>query len=252
MKQRMPRATYFATTVLMLSMMLVHVSGCATMKLPSFMTEKHIKADAKNPAAKVICIWQPAEGRGLDELPSRGFAGQIVFLTAKSPTPVEVEGDVTVYLFDDHGPPDQRALPLHVFRFVDGSWQTHLIPTAWGPTYQLFIPYVRKGSHRASCSVAVQIDTPDGRRVTSDMANIALTGSESLGEGTSSPYLSEHSRFPAGRVLASDALDGSHVVRASAELASPHAATGPRDARSQTPRFESFSIPYDFRRASAQ
>ena len=148
-----------------LSLTLMHASGCATMKLPLFKTEEYAKATAKNPVAQVVCIWQPAEGRGLDELPARGFAGQIVFLTANSPTPVEVEGNVTIYLFDDHGTPEERSRPLHVFRFVDGSWRTHLKPTAWGPTYQLFIPYIRKGSHRAACSLAVQVDPPKGRRV---------------------------------------------------------------------------------------
>ncbi len=248
----MRRATYLTMLLLTLSVTLLHGSGCATMKLPLFKTEQHVKADAKNPVTQITCVWQPAEGPGLDELPARGFAGQIVFLTAKSPTPVEVEGDVTIYLFDDHGTAEERARPLHVFRFVGGIWQTYLTPTTWGPTYQLFIPYVRKGLHRASCSLAVQIETPEGRRVSSDMANIVLPGSESFSDGTSSPYLTEHSRFPAGRVLAGGSADASQVVPASAQLPWPAAPAGPRDASSQTPKFESFSIPYDFRRANAQ
>lgn len=238
--------------LLTLSVTLLHGSGCATMKLPSFKTDKHVKADAKNPVTQVICVWQPAEGVGLDEQPARGFAGQIVFLTANSPTPVEVEGDVTIYLFDDHGTPEQRSQPLHMFRFDEGSWQTYLTPTTWGPTYQLFIPYVRKGAHRASCSLAVKIETPEGRRVSSDMANIVLPGTGSLADGTSSRYAPEHSRFPAGRVLAGGSADASQVVPASAQSPWPAAPAGPRDANSQTPKFESFSIPYDFRRANAR
>ncbi|MDA1052665.1 MAG: hypothetical protein O3C40_19590 [Planctomycetota bacterium] len=251
----MPRSTYLPTLFLTLSVTLMHVSGCATMKLPSFKTDKHVKADAKNPATKVVCIWQPAEGRGLDELPARGFAGQIVFLTANSPTPVEVEGDVTIFLFDDHGTPEQRSQPLHTFRFDEGSWQTYLTPTTWGPTYQLFIPYVRKGLHRASCSLAVQIETPEGRRVTSAMANIVLPGSGSLSDGTSSPYSPQHSRLPAGRVHVGapvTAGDVSHVVPASALSPLSPTPTGPRASSGQTPKFESFSIPYDFRRANAR
>jgi hypothetical protein len=229
---------------LTLSITLLHVSGCATLKLPSFKTEKHVKASAKNPVSQAVCIWQPAEGVGLDELPSRGFAGQIVFLTADSPTPVEVEGNVTIYLFDDQGTPEERSRPLHVFRFVDGSWRTHMRSTAWGPTYQLFIPYVRKGAHRAACSLVVQIDPPEGRRVTSALANIVLSGSESA------PFFPEHDRFPAGRVHAGGPAvhgDASRVVPASGESPlSPHARS------SQAPKFESFSIPYDFHRANAR
>lgn len=235
-------------------MTLLPMAGCATMKLSAFKTEKHVKANAENPVSQVVCVWQPAKGRGLDELPGRGFAGQIVFLTAKSPTPVEVEGDVTIYLFDDHGTPEQRGRPLHEFRFVEGSWQTHLIPTAWGPTYQLFIPYVRKGPHRASCSLVVKIETSEGRRVTSDIANIVLRGSESLRNGAAPQFLTEHSRLPAGRVIAGGlavARDQSRVVPASAQ--SPMSAAPPRTNASdnRTPKFESFSIPYDFRSANA-
>lgn len=233
--------------MLTLSLTLLHVSGCATLKLPSFKAEKHVKASAKNPVSKAVCIWQPAEGVGLDELPSRGFAGQIVFLTANSPTPVEVEGNVTIFLFDDRGTPEERSRPLHVFRFVDGSWQTHLRSTAWGPTYQLFIPYVRKGAHRAACSLVVQIDPPDSRRVTSALANIVLSGSESFRDGTSAPFFPQHNRFPAGRVHAGGPAvqgDDSRVVPASGE--SPHA------PGSREPQFESFSIPYDFQRANAR
>ncbi|MEO8498994.1 MAG: hypothetical protein ABI614_28355, partial [Planctomycetota bacterium] len=78
----MPR--YLPTLLLTLSVTLSQVAGCATMKLPLFKADKHVKADAKNPATQIICVWQPAEGRGLDEMPGRGFAGQIVFMTAKS------------------------------------------------------------------------------------------------------------------------------------------------------------------------
>lgn len=239
----MPRSTRLPILFLAFSMALMQASGCATMKLPAFMTDKHVKADAKNPVSQVVGIWQPADGRGLDELPSRGFAGQIVFLTAKSATPVEVEGDVTIYLFDDQGTPEERSRPLHVFRFVHGSWRTHLKSTAWGPTYQLFIPYTRQGAHRAACSLAVQIDPPKGRRVTSHMANIVLTGNEALAGGTMLPYQPQHKRFPAGRVHTVGPAapgDASRVVPASGQLPSTLAPAN------QQPKFESFSIPYDF------
>lgn len=241
-----PRPIYLPVVLLTLSVMLSQVSGCATMKLPNFKKERYAKADANNPVTQIICIWQPAEGQGLDELPSRGFAGQIVFLTANSPTPVEVDGDVTIYLFDDQGTPEERSKPLHVFRFIDGSWQTYLAPTAWGPTHQLFIPYVRKGYHRASCSLTVQLETPDGHRVTSAMANIVLPGSGSPSEVVSARFQPEHIRLPAGQIIANDM---GRVVPASAQSLSPVETSR---SNHSSPQFESFSIPYDFHRANAR
>lgn len=251
----MHRSTRLPIVFLTFSATLMYVSGCVSVTLPTFKTGKLDKADAIPPVSQIVCIWQPAEGRGLDEMPSRGFAGQIVFLSAKSPTPIEVQGDVTIYLFDDQAAPEEQARPLYVFRFVDGSWQTHLKTTAWGPTYQLFLPYVRKGAHRASCSLAVQIDMPDGKRVTSEMANIVLPGSESLSGGTSSPFLTTHTRQPAGRVQVTGGAeqgDATRVVPASAQSPLSPPAPARRSANSQAPQFESFSIPYDFHRAKAR
>lgn len=251
----MHRSTCSPMILLTLGAALLYVPGCASLTLPTFTAGKHAKVETPAPVAQVVCIWQPAEGRGLDDLPSRGFAGQIVFLSAKSPTPIEVQGDVTIYLFDDQTAPAERTRPLHVFHFVDGSWQTHLKMTAWGPTYQLFLPYARKGDHRASCSLAVQIDTPDGNRVTSEMANIVLPGSESVSDGTSSPFQPEHTRRPAGRVLATGNAardDAADDVSESGQSPQTSAAPAGRSAANQAPKFESFSIPYDFQRANAR
>jgi len=262
--------------LVLLSLTLCQMTGCATMHLPTWKTlptltkGSQTKDDASAAVSQVVCIWQPAEGRGLDDLPTRGFAGQIVFLSATSPTPIEVAGDVTIYLFDDQASIEQQSRPLHVFQFVDGSWQTHLKATAWGPTYQLFLPYVRPGAHRASCSLAVQIDTPDGRRVTSAMANIVLPGSTSISGTPTLPFSPEHTRSPAGRVHLTGAASGdaTQVVPASAESTSLHGrAFPPNNSQPAThreasfdrranfdreARFESFSIPYDFRRTHSR
>ena len=117
-------------------------------------------------------------------------------------------------------------------------------------TYQLFIPYVRKGLHRARCSIVVQVDTSYGRRVTSDMANIVLPGSESLSEGAATRYELEHTRLPAGRVHAGG--PAAPVVAASAQSPLSSVPAGSGAASRQTPKFESFSIPYDYHRANAR
>jgi len=138
--------------------------------------DQFAKATPENPVTRILCLWQPAQGQGLDNLPTRGFVGQIAFFAGQSATPVEVEGNVEILLFDDQGTPDQQSKPIHTFRFVDGSWEAHRNETAWGPTYQVFIPYIRKGDHRAACALCVRFDPQQGPRAISDMANIVLLG----------------------------------------------------------------------------
>jgi hypothetical protein len=155
------------------------ISGCAAKRIWSSGSDEFEKADADNPVAKIICLWQPTEGRGLDNLPGRGFAGQIVFLTQGSPTPVSVDGNVRIFLFDDQGSIQEQQRPIHQFDFVDGAWQAHLHKTAWGPSYQLFIPYVRKGHHEAKCELRVRFQPKSGPAVLSEPATVTLAGRSS-------------------------------------------------------------------------
>lgn len=154
----------------------VFLSGCVSSGLWKSKDQTFAKADARNPVAKIVCLWQPAEGKGLDDKPTRGFAGQILFLTRNSPTPVEVDGDVQVFLFEDQRIIDKQTKPMHQINFVGGAWATHLHKTAWGPTYQIFIPYSRPGSHLANCALRVHLQPKAGPNVTSDVAKITLPG----------------------------------------------------------------------------
>jgi hypothetical protein len=197
-------------------LLLLLPAGCA--KVVSIVPQKAKHSESQN-VKEIICLWRSVEGRGLDNVPTRGFAGQIVFLASGSPTPVEVEGDVHIYLFDDVGSAEQQARPIHTFNFVGGAWQAHQRETAWGPSYQLFIPYVRKGQHAAECTLVVRFQPKQGRPLDSDLGNVALVGKEEQTQQLVAPDAVKAAR----RQLQS----GGPIRRASGEA----------------PQFESFSIP---------
>jgi hypothetical protein len=156
---------------------LLSVSGCTATGLIGWPNGKYPQATARRPVAQVVCVWQPADGKGLDDLPSRGFAGQVFFFTKDDPTPVQADGDVRVYLFDDQGAADGDASkPIHQFDFTDGAWKQYFRPSQFGATYQLFIPYVRTGTHQAKCSLRVRLTPSDGPVVYSELAEITLPG----------------------------------------------------------------------------
>ena len=76
--------------------------GCSQLPLLSFDQRDRLpKATKSNPALEVICLWEPAEGLGLDDMPTRGFAGQLLFFGGKNAEPLRVDGEVKVYVFDD-------------------------------------------------------------------------------------------------------------------------------------------------------
>ena len=162
-------------------MVFLALPGCTTTGLLSKWTHRGVnpKATAANPAVRILCMWQPADGVGVDEKPARGVAAQIFFFSQNSVTPVEVEGDVRIFLFDDQGPEEQQGSALHEFDFVKGAWKAYLINTQFGPAYQLFVPYSRKGHHQAELAVRIRLTPSNGPVIFSDMAKISLPGYDS-------------------------------------------------------------------------
>ncbi len=153
------------------------VPGCTTTTLFSKFTQKgHPKATATDPAVRCLCLWEPAEGTGVDNKPARGVSGQVFFFTRNGASSVEVDGDARVFLFDNQGSAEEQAQPLHQFEFLGGTWKTYLTSTQFGPAYQLFIPYPRKGRHQAELALRVRLNQPSGAAVYSDIAKVVLTG----------------------------------------------------------------------------
>ena len=159
---------------------LLAITGCSTTSLFSKFAPKNkfAKATPQNPAVRCLCLWEPSEGTGADNKPARGVSGQIFFFTRGEASSVEVEGDVRVFLFDDFGVADAQAQPLHQFDFLAGSWQAHVTSTQFGPAYQLFVPYSRKGHHQAELAVRVRLTPPSGSPLFSEIAKVTLPGYE--------------------------------------------------------------------------
>ncbi|MCA9024396.1 MAG: hypothetical protein KDA86_04210 [Planctomycetaceae bacterium] len=167
------------TTCLMIT--LAALAGCSSLDATSlFKQSNFVEAGPKNPVIDVVCLWEPAEGRGLDNLPTRGFAGQLLFLTRGTAEPAKVDGDVRVYLFDDQGKPEDQSKPIHQFDFKGGTFSQYLCETNMGAAYQLFIPYPRKGTHEVNCALRVRFTPAEGSSpVYSKMANVTLPGAKS-------------------------------------------------------------------------
>ena len=157
----------------MLLSLLIPVMGCTTIHFP--FQKSMPKATAANPVTQVVCLWQQSEGRDPDGLPCRGFAAQVLFLSSRDGTPVTAEGDVRIYLFDDQGTVEEQTKPLHQFNFNNGAWELHLINSKYlGPTYNVFVPYTRRGTTHAACALRIRFTPKSGIPIFSDLTNLPL------------------------------------------------------------------------------
>lgn len=166
---RISSVLYGVLLYLMMSCM-----GCQLMngmKLASFP-----EASVEHPVVEIICVWQPGEGTGMDGLPCRGFAGQILFFAMGEKAPVKVDGKIRIYVFDDQGTEAEQELPIHQFDFDATAFNNFLTSTNMGAAYQLFVPYTRKGTHGATCTLRVRYTPDEGASVYSKMATIILPG----------------------------------------------------------------------------
>ena len=126
----------------------------------------------------VVAVWETGEGIGLDGLPTRGFAGQILFFTAdqRHPEPQLVDGDVTIYVFDDLGTVEENAEPIHQFNFDRESFAQFSTATNLGNAYQVFIPYTKKNFYEVTCSLRIKLTPEHGLPVYSKLASVILPG----------------------------------------------------------------------------
>jgi len=90
--------------------------------------------------SKVLGLWEPSEGQGLDGTPSRGFAGQVMFFTYGKPSPIKVKGTVRVMLFANYDASQLDPQPEHVFTFVEDGWEAHRSEGTLGTSYNVFLP----------------------------------------------------------------------------------------------------------------
>lgn len=160
--------------------LLLTAAGCATLNLKNIDFRSR-KATARNPAIKVVCLWEPAEGRDPKGVPCQGFAGQILFLNSSS-LPVSVEGDIKIYLFDDHGTVAEQVKPLHEFNFDSEAWGQHYGYGTLGPAYNVFIPYMRRGVNDATCALRLRLTPETGPALFSEMTSIKLLNFQSGGQ----------------------------------------------------------------------
>ena len=236
----------FAFAMLPLSLL----TGCTTSGLFSRFShqEKTPKATPNNPVVRCLCLWEPGEGTGVDDKPARGVVGQIFLFTRDSVSSVAADGDVRIFTFDDQGTEDEQSIPLHQFEFLNNSFQTYLRPTQFGPAYQLFIPYSRKGRHQAELAIRVRLSQPGAPAVFSELTKVTLVGherplqksktkiqTEELPQGNGGEYVPTHETDPVSSNLIEESFQKMREQRLVSERNSYANVTRKANERSPKP-----------------
>lgn len=151
-------------------------TGTSLLKLPAQVLPG---ARRHHQPARLLCLWEEAQGQGLDERTARGFAGQIMFFNGAEATPVKVHGTVRIYQYDDFDPEDLNPKPIHVFVFDDKGWNAHRAESTLGESYNVFLPYVKRHRDRAFCALKVEFIPEKGRPISSPITEVTLESRKS-------------------------------------------------------------------------
>lgn len=156
------------------SLFLFSSVGCSSLSLPHFGNAP--AATVSSTPARCLCLWQPVKTEDASGQSVQGFGGQVYFFEAGSEEPVEVEGDVRVFVFDDVGTPEQQARPKDVKDFDPFVWKSFRNKSQVGTNYALFVPYDKASKYESICSLRLRLIQADGTQLFSDMATVKLAG----------------------------------------------------------------------------
>lgn len=125
--------------------------------------------------SKVVCLWEPGVGK-IPNGPKQGVLGQVLFFTPGTSSPSKVDGDVTVYLFDDHGTAEQQAQPVHKLVLTAEDLEAVHAETAIGHSYHIPVPYPKNHGMETTCTMRVKYTSPSGETTYSGLDAIRLDG----------------------------------------------------------------------------
>ena len=126
--------------------------------------------------AKIVAIWANSVFNEPGLGPVRGLGGRVYFYNAKH-KPVRVEGDLTVFLYDDTSEVDQDTQEATKrIEFSAEEVAEKYAPTEFGPSYSFWLPWDSVGGEQAQLSVIPVFTAKSGEVIVGEQARYLLPG----------------------------------------------------------------------------
>lgn len=127
--------------------------------------------------ARIVTIWEPSQGKGLDDRNARGFAGQILFFGPGCESGGRVHGKVLIHQYDEYDKDsDEEPKLLHTFAFEPEAWEAHRTEGTLGHSYSVFIPYMNRHKDQVNCAIKVELIRDNAPSVSSQETAVLLPG----------------------------------------------------------------------------
>lgn len=185
--------------------------GCAKLSLPD-----NIKWFEKDPKPQVpermVPVWTHSVMNRAGQPSQRGFGGRVTFFGDDDRTPILVDGQLTVYAFDDEDPDPNDPAPEKKFIFPRERLASHQSESNLGPSYSFWLPWDEVGGAQRKLSLIGRFDDAEGRVILSPPSSVTLPGRVDTDRirVSQKPAAALHrSGFPVSQAMYESAVEGS-------------------------------------------
>jgi len=155
---------------------LLVLPGCAQWNLgePLAIFESEPKPQSPD---NVLAVWTDTTLNQPGKPTVRGFGGRVMFFVqGQEDKAVPVEGNVSVYAFDDDRLDQQQPAPEKKFLFPAENLTAHQSDSSLGPSYSFWLPWDNAGGPPRRISLLTRFEDKSGRIVLSKTARVMLPG----------------------------------------------------------------------------
>ena len=165
---------------------IVLLCGCANLDWRRPIPWRSASERKTETPVKLVGNWNEAILRTPGQRPVRGFGGRVLFYGQQNGHPIEVDGSVVVYAFEESGRDSGSAAPDRKFVFPAHLLEKHFSESKLGPSYSFWLPWDEVGGERKEISLIVRFEPEEGPVIVGAQSKNLLPGTAPIAE-TSAP-----------------------------------------------------------------
>ena len=157
--------------------------GCTSLTAPSIpspipsISSVGSMLKMKKPIVKpdrLAVVWTAAVLEKEASRATRGFGGMVTFYKEDQKKPVRVDGQLTVYAYENLSHEHDDSTPDRKYIFKAEQLKTHYGEGTLGPSYSIWIPWDEAGGPRREIGLIVRFDPKEGKTVMGKPAHNVL------------------------------------------------------------------------------
>lgn len=172
---------FFGTVVLALGISLV--SGCADFSLKKHLPWPFAKNEELPQPVKMEIAWSDATLNRAAGPAVRGFGARFMFYDKDDKKPIQVEGKLVVFAFDEMDRTRPAEVPDRKYVFTSENLTKHYSKSSLGDSYSFWIPWDEVGGQQKTISLIARFTPKSGGVLMSKQTRHLLPGKKPRDQG---------------------------------------------------------------------